>query len=208
MERNYRETEVKKLIAEAIVPLHKRIVELEAEVARLKKNSSNSSKPPSSDIVKPPRPPQSKGSGKIGGQPGHPRHEREDLPPEQVDEFRSYGLEHCPDCGHQMRPTSQIAQTLQQLELVEFPVQVTEHQAQVVWCPRCRKHHATPLPEALEKAGLLGPRLTALVGWFKSRGHDSYSTMAEFLTDVAQRPVSRGLLAKAIQKVSGALAQP
>jgi cell division protein FtsB len=29
------------------------IAELEAEIARLKKNSSNSSKPPSSDIVKP-----------------------------------------------------------------------------------------------------------------------------------------------------------
>jgi len=215
MERNYRETEVKKLIAEAMAPLHqriaeleKRVVELEAENARLKKNSSNSSKPPSSDIVKPPPPPRSKGSGKIGGQPGHPRHEREDLPPEQIDHFQSYQLEYCPDCGHQVRPTKRIAQVLQQLELVELPVQVTEHQALVVWCPRCRKHHATPLPEALTRAGLLGPRLTALTGWFKSRGHDSYSTMAEFLRDVARRPVSRGLLAKAIQKVSAALAKP
>ena len=41
----------------------KRIAELEAQlkaalekIARLKKNSNNSSKPPSSDIVKPPKP--------------------------------------------------------------------------------------------------------------------------------------------------------
>ena len=208
MERNYQESEVKRLIAEAIAPLQKRIAELESENARLKKNSSNSSKPPSSDIVKPPRPPTPKGGGKIGGQPGHPRHEREDLPPEQVDQFQSYHLEHCPDCGHKVRRTGKIVQRLQQMELVELPVEVTEHQAERVWCPRCKKYHDTPLPEPLVKAGLLGPRLTALVGWFKCRGRDSYSTMAEFLRDVARRPVSRGLLAKAIQKVSAALEEP
>ena len=215
MERSYTDTEVKRLIAEALAPLQrriaeleKRVVELEAENARLKKNSSNSSKPPSSDIVKPPRPHGPRGSGRIGGQPGHPLHEREDLPPEQVDHFRSYHLERCPDCGGKVRRTKKIARVLQQMELVERPVEVTEHRAEMVWCPHCRKPHATPLPEALEKAGLLGPRLTALVGWFKSRGHDSYSTMAEFLTDVAHPKVSRGLLAKAIQKVSAALQQP
>ena len=77
-----------------------------------------------------------------------------------------------------------------------------------MWCPRCRKTHPTALPAAVEKAGLLGPRLTALAGWFKSRGHDSYSTLAEFIEDVGGRKVSRGLLAKAVQKVSTALAEP
>lgn len=185
-----------------------RLSELEAEIARLKKNSSNSSKPPSSDIIKPPKPPTPKGGSRIGGQPGHPKHEREDLPPEQVDQIRSHHLERCPDCGHKVQRTKKVTQTLQQLELVEHPVVVTEHQAERVWCPHCKKFHDTPLPEAVEKAGLLGPRLTALVGWFKGRGHDSYSIMAEFLRDVAERPVSRGLLAKAIQKVSAALEQP
>ena len=51
---------------------------LQDQIARLKRNSSNSSKPPSSDIVKP----QKKGTRggrhkrKIGGQKGHPRQER------------------------------------------------------------------------------------------------------------------------------------
>src|SRR5208282_902890 len=182
MEGRYSDREVKALIAEALAPVLARVAEqdilllaqreqittLQAEVARLKKNSSNSSKPPSSDIVKPPRPPSAKGGGKIGGQPGHPLHERQDLPPEQVDHFQSHCLERCPDCGGKVQPTKRIVQTLQQMELVESPVQVTEHQAVQVWCPHCRKYHDTPLPEAVEKAGLLGPRLTALVAWFKS----------------------------------------
>jgi uncharacterized small protein (DUF1192 family) len=43
---------VRELIEAAVTPLRARIAELEAEVARLKKDSSTSSKPPSSDIVK------------------------------------------------------------------------------------------------------------------------------------------------------------
>src|SRR3954469_9114488 len=78
--------------------LQARVDALEAELAALKevvarlsqhlaaarKDSSTSSKPPSSDIVKPPKPPPPQGQDRrrIGGQPGHPRHERADLPPE------------------------------------------------------------------------------------------------------------------------------
>ena len=82
----FSDTDVERLIAEAMAPLHKRIAELEAEVARLKKNSSNSSKPPSSDIVKPPHADPSGGKKRrIGGQPGHAKHQRPEFPPEQID---------------------------------------------------------------------------------------------------------------------------
>ena len=76
MAQLFTEDEVRKLIAaavaEAVAPLLGRIAQLEAEVARLKKNSGNSSKPPSSDIVKPPKPEASKHRGKrsIGGHRG------------------------------------------------------------------------------------------------------------------------------------------
>ncbi len=68
--------------------LEKRIGELETELAKARKNSSTSSKPPSSDIVKlpKPRPPGSQGQRKIGGQSGHARHERRPFPPESVNE--------------------------------------------------------------------------------------------------------------------------
>jgi len=77
-----------------IVRLEKRIADLEAEVAKLRKNSSNSSKPPSSDIVKPPK---RKGKNKnrrrkIGGQPEHPKHEREPFAVEDLDGIWGYEL--------------------------------------------------------------------------------------------------------------------
>jgi len=73
---------------------------LESEIARLRKDSSNSHKPPSSDIVKPPAARRRRGKKRrIGGQPGHPRHERTPFPPDQIDQTRQYRLECCPDCG-------------------------------------------------------------------------------------------------------------
>ena len=61
--------------------------QLKDQIARLKRDSSNSSKPPSSDIVKPKKngTPQGKGKRTIGGQQGHPRHERLPFAPEDID---------------------------------------------------------------------------------------------------------------------------
>jgi len=53
-------------LEQVVARLTARVEELTAQVARLSKNSSNSSKPPSSDIVKPPRPPGHAGNGRIG----------------------------------------------------------------------------------------------------------------------------------------------
>src|SRR5881227_802318 len=56
------------------------------QLAAARKDSSTSSKPPSSDIVTPPKPPPPQGQDRrrIGGQPGHPKHDRVAFPPEAV----------------------------------------------------------------------------------------------------------------------------
>ena len=76
----------------------KRIAKLETELAKARKNSSTSSKPPSSDIVKPPKASKGKKKRKLGGQPGHPKHERPLFSPEEVDKTHEYILDACPDC--------------------------------------------------------------------------------------------------------------
>jgi hypothetical protein len=51
------------------------------------------------------------------------------------------------------------------------------------------------VPE-LKGQPLFGPRMLTLIGWLKSRGHASYTTLETFMSDVLQVPVSRGYLAK------------
>jgi len=179
---------------------------LRRQLAAARKNSSTSSKPPSSDIVKPPKPPR-KGGGKRkrGGQPGHEQHLRTPFPPEAVDKVVSYTLDCCPDCGGKLRLFADPADVLQQVEITETPTTVTEHQGLAYWCRRCQKLHCVPLPEVVEKAGLFGPRLTALVAFMKGVCHASFSTIRKFLRDVVRVHVSRGYLAKVIAKVSESL---
>ena len=189
-----------------IAELEKKVEELSAQVARLSKNSSNSSKPPSSDITKPPKPPPA-GGGKrhIGGQPGHQRHERPPFSPDQIDQIKDYRPDRCPDCGTRLRAMKRPPRTLQLVELPETPLVVTEHRSHAAWCPHCRRVHYAPLPPEVEKAGLVGPRLSALVAWLKGAGHCSFSTTARFLRDVLRLHLSRGQLAKTIGKAGLAM---
>jgi transposase len=191
-------------VANAVAPLKARIAELEAEVARLKKDSSTSSKPPSSDIVKPPRPLPPGGKRKKrrrGGQPGHDRHLRASFPPEQVDHAWNYEL---PELGPDWEPLDEF-RTLQQVELVEKLFEVTEHRARLYRSRTTGEIITAPLPEDVRLAGLVGPRLTALLGFQKGACHMSYASIQTFLGDVLGLPLSTGQIAKIIQKASAAL---
>ena len=100
--------------------------QLVSALAAAKKNSSNSSKPPSSDIVKPPAEKpggkrRRKKRRKIGGQRGHPRHERPAFLPEQVDRRKEYSLSGCPKhAGQALVARPEENKILQQVELVEI----------------------------------------------------------------------------------------
>jgi transposase len=205
MARWFTEDEVHRMIAEAvaeaIAPLKTRIAELEAEIARLKKNSTTSSKPPSSDIVKPPRPPASggkRGKRRAGGQLGHARHTRPAFPPEQVDKAWEYEWETVP-VG--WRPLKRF-RIVQQVELVAKPYQVTEHRARLYQNLRTGRVLAAPLPAEVRRAGLLGPRLTALVAYQKGACHMSVETIRRFLADVFRLPISHGQVVKTVRKAA------
>jgi transposase len=194
-------------VARATAPLLERIAALEAELAKAKKNSSNSSKPPSSDLVKPPKPPRKDGQNRQrGGQPGHEQHLRTDFPPDAIDQVVAYTLDRCPDCGGKLRPFERPAELLQQVEITAAPTIVTEHRASAYWCPHCQALHCAELPKAVERAGMFGPRLTALVAFLKGVCHASFTTIRKFLRDVVGVSASRGYLAKLTAKVSRSLA--
>ena len=198
-------------LIDLVLELVRRVEALEKQVARLRKDSSNSSKPPSSDIVKPPRTcPGGKAGRKrvIGGQPGHPKRERQPFAPDEIDEVFEYSVSDCPDCGGALKEAPGKGRVLQQVELVERPLRISEHRALSTWCPRCRAHVEAEFPPELERGGLFGPRLSAFVAYLKGGCHASYRTVQTFFGDVLGVEVSTGFLAKVVDKASEALAFP
>jgi transposase len=190
--------------------LEARIAELEAELAKAKKHSGNSSKPPSSDIVNPPKP-KKRGrpkKRKIGGQPGHARQERTPFAPEELDHAWVWRYDECPCCGGRLEDADQPPRILQQVELPKHPIVIEQHESQPQHCQQCDKTFFPEFPEDLRRAGLAGPRLTALVGFLKGACHMSFSSIRKYLRDVVGVKVSRGMLAKLVQKVSASLQDP
>ncbi len=111
-------------LREELAVSQRRIDSLEARIAALSKNSRNSSKPPSSDIVKPGPSARKEAGRKIGGQPGHRRHERilfceEEL---SVAPFEHYAST-CPCCGGEGIPEPEWEpKVLQHVEIREIPL--------------------------------------------------------------------------------------
>jgi len=178
-------------------------------LAAARKTSRNSSKRPSSDIVKPPPKPLGKGKRrKIGAQPGHPKHEHPAFTPAQIDHPISYELEHCPvDPSHRLVPLVDQQKIIQPVELVEQPFR--GHRA---YGPRILVRGlsgyslpAFPQPWSLvalrpapHQLGLLPQRQIARVLF----------GIQDFFRDVLGLEVSRGYLAKLNQKAARAFAQP
>ena len=184
------------------------VSQLREQLAAAKKDSSTSSKPPSSDIIKPPRTDDASSPRRAGGQPGHPKHERTPFAPEQVTHFEEHLLQVCPCCGGGLRRNGHLARVVQQIDIAKPPLTIEQHTSPEYWCVRCQQAYKAPLPSAIEKGGLIGPQLTALIAYLKGVCHASYSTVRLFLRDVVGVNISRGQLAKVIAKVSEALDGP
>jgi len=179
---------------------------LREEVARLKTNSSNSSKPPSSDIVKPTKAkPCGRRKRTRGGQTGHAKYERTPFAADQIDKTRTYELSKKDAAG--LKPLNEW-HVVQQIELKERPFWIVEYRARKYLDPITGRIVIAPLPPDVVRGGLVGSKLSALIAYQKSACHMSYATIQTFLKDVFGLSLSTGQLAKVVQKASAALAGP
>ena len=200
---------------ERIAALEKQIAELAQKnaklnerVAKLSKNSSNSSKPPSSDIVKPPKGKSSKGPRRQGGQPGHPGVNRQPFSTEQVDQIVELHAGCC-DCGHTGPGQPMDHPRIKQVaELRSNPILVTEYRLYGHVCSKCGRMVWAELPAGVVEGQLFGPRLQALIAYMKGSLHASYSGLEAFCREVLKIEVARSHLCNTIARVSEALASP
>ena len=190
-----------------IAALERRVADLEA---RLNTNASNSSTPPSANplgAAKPVRKPKSK--RRRGGQPGHPPHLKELLPPERVTRTQHLVPEHCSQCQAplppQAGPQDPEPKRFQTIELPPVVVEVTEYQAHARTCPNCGHVNWATLPADI-RAHVCGPRLTATLSFLSGVLHASRRGIEEFVETVLGVPIALGTVSNLEQEMSAALA--
>ena len=201
-----RQVKINKQLVEEIKRLRAEQEKLREENARLKKNSTNSSKPPSSDIVKPPRPKPKGKKRKRGGQKGQTRRDCK-LTLDQAQEIVPYRPEKksCGNCGARLKKDDNIAPRITfQYELPEQPVTLTAHVAHGEICPDCGEVHYGKIPDELAKAGLLGPRLTAFLATVRAEGNASISGCQDVLKALGVE-IARSTICNALERMRRAL---
>ena len=195
------------LLTEQNLQLHSEVKQLKEKIARLEKNSSNSSKPPSSDITNPQPENKKKKKRKIGGQKGHPKHNRPLFESNEIDKTIIHKL---PAKEIKRKGLVELGETesaLQQVDLPKKLYNVIDHRVQLYIAPNGKIVKAT-LPKKIRKAGLFSNRMTALTGYLKARGHMSYSTVQSFFDDIMDLDISQGYLSKVCTKKLSPALQP
>ena len=159
---------------------------------QLRKNSRNSSKPPSTDGIK--RKPKSmrQTGGQVGGQIGHPGKtlKRVTHPDHTIIHRIST---HCHDCGNaiDVRNISLASETRQVIDLPPIRIQVTEHRLEVAQC-RCGKVHTAQFPDHITQAAQYGAHVKAAAVYLAQYQQLPVDRTAQALHDLFGLHVSAG----------------
>jgi transposase len=174
---------------------------------KLKLNSRNSSKPPSSDGPGGPNRAARRASArKRGAQKGHPGAYRELLPEAEVD-----AVHECPppdrcECGAGVQLRGKALRH-QVFEVPEVKARVDEYRLYSGVCAGCAKVHQGVLPRGVPR-GQMGPRALSIVGYLGTHCHLTQGKIRHVMAQLLGVDFSIGAVSQAHGKVSQALATP
>jgi transposase len=199
----------------AIADKDKRIGELERQLAKRRRNSTNSSKPPSSDGLAGTQrrrgSPRQKSGRKPGGQPGHMGHDRQPVEnPDRVEEVLPQQCQHCGTALPQAAEERQTVGDIVRRQIVDLPEviqpMVTEYQYPKVVCPDCQKGtRAETRPEHQHQNG---ERLTAVISYLIGLRKMTRRDVAATLRDLFGVDISVGSVQKAWEETADAVVAP
>lgn len=194
-----------------ILKENERLVKENTELkARLSQDSSNSSKPPSSDgYRKKPKPVslRKKSGRKTGGQPGHPGKTLEwALTPHRI-ETHLHGP--C-ECGC---PASDIpGGLLMSRQVHDLPpppkIEVVEHQVFGGACPRCGKTVRGAFPIGVDGPVQYGPRVNSIAIYLAYQQFIPLERATEAMRDLFGVALSEGTIVNMLKRFSTAVKKP
>lgn len=184
--------------------LEKRLEKLEAQLA---KNSTNSSKPPSSDGFKKPKPKslREKGKRKSGGQSGHKGKTLEMV--SKPDEIIHHKLSICSNCQSDVSNSGIVSVVKRQVfDLPPMQLEVTEHQAEVKVCECCQHRIRADFPVDVKAPVQYGANVLAHAAYLNSYHLIPLARVREWFVDCVGQALSEATIEKAVRRLSEAIA--
>jgi transposase len=199
LERNF-------LLEQKIIEHGKMIAELKAQ---LNQNSTNSSKPPSSDGYSKPAPKslRKKSGKKPGGQYKHKGHGKSMA--DIVTETKVITPEACPYCGEGLlNVIGSKTDTHYVMEMQPVEVTVTEYKKEEKKCPTCGMKISVEFPYEASAPQQYGPNLKAFIVLLCETGMVAINRLTEILEAVSGIKISSGTVVNAIEKCAESLKEP
>lgn len=183
--------------------------QLQSELRRLRdtaaQNSTNSSRPPSSDRPESPKPKSlRKPSGrKPGGQPGHPGRTLEWK--SDPDHTKVHPLLECA-CGEDLSRQPAIDfEARQVFDLPPLTLECTEHRAEIKECPCCHARVTAPFPDDIKAPVQYGQNFRALLAYLYDAQLGASLRIRQMCEELFGYAVSEGTLQSARQEQYQAL---
>lgn len=184
--------------------LEQQVIVLQKEIASLSSNSTNSSKPPSSDGPRVVKPKKKKSSRSPGGQKGHKGHKRELLPVEEMDDVFHHYPSACAKCGAPLNPQASEETTeperYQTFELPDIKPIRTEHRCHELGCT-CGHRTRAELPLEITQSQF-GPRVHGAIAYLTSVHKIGRRGIVEILNTLFGLNLCLGTVCNCIDRVS------
>ena len=197
---------------QAIADRDKRIADFERKLAARKRNSTNSSKPPSSDGLAGTQrrrcSPRKQSGRKPGGQPGHMGQNRQPVEnPARTEEVLPQECKHCGTALPQAAGERQTVGDVFRRQIVDLPEVivpvVSEYQYPKLVCPGCQKGTRAELRTEHEHE--IGERLTAVISYLIVVRKMTRRDVAASVRDLLGVDISVGSVQKAWEETSDAV---
>jgi transposase len=167
---------------------------LRAKIQAFEKDSTNSSKPPSTDFqTKRTQSLRQKSNKKSGGQKGHNGITRmQTATPDSIETCRP---EHCDNCGENLTDNpSIITGKRQEADIPPIQVQITEYQQETVTCNHCGHNTKGTFPKHITAPFQIGENLKATIVYLNIAHHIPFDRCTKLIDDLLSVRLSEGTI--------------
>ncbi|MBM3992532.1 MAG: IS66 family transposase [Planctomycetes bacterium] len=198
MKPTYEELEAEvRHLRELLKQALEKIAQLEEQ---LKRNSKNSSKPPSTDQKS--NTPDAESKKARDSRAGKARLS---FPPDKIDSHVQCNQENCPHCGSsKIQLSGRSPEILQQAELPEIKAVITEFQLQKYRCNECGKNSTASLPPGIPDSAF-GPKLMGLLVTLTGVLHVAKREAIQLIKDLYDVDMGVGSVPNVEERVAVAL---